>query len=156
MDKEKIVVISAVILIIAAGIWVWINFYNKQVVDGTNDNQELNLIEYAIAQGLLKIENLETGEGAETHLGDTLQVHYIGALIDGTKFDSSYDRGQPFSFQIGANKVIPGWELGMLGMKVGEKRKLTIAPALAYGDEARGKIPANSTLIFEVKLLKIE
>jgi len=87
--------------------------------------------------------------------GDLLTVHYVGTLQDGTKFDSSIDRGQPFQFTLGAGKVIKGWDKGLLGMKVGEKRTLTIQPEDGYGSQAVGPIPANSVLIFEIELLKI-
>jgi FKBP-type peptidyl-prolyl cis-trans isomerase len=106
--------------------------------------------------GDIGIEVLEEGTGsAQAKDGDNLSVHYTGTLEDGTKFDSSLDRGVPFTLTLGANQVIQGWELGLQNMKVGEKRKLTIPPDLAYGDRALSKIPANSTLIFEVELLSI-
>lgn len=89
--------------------------------------------------------------------GNTISVHYRGTLTDGKKFDSSYDRGQPLDFTVGEGQVIKGWDEGLLGMKVGEKRKLTIAPNLAYGNRAvGGVIPPNSTLIFETELVKIK
>jgi len=80
----------------------------------------------------------------------------VGTLTDGTKFDSSVDRGQPFDFELGAGRVIKGWDEGVAGMKVGGKRKLVIPPDLGYGGRAIGKIPANSTLIFEVELLDVK
>ncbi|KAK5663142.1 hypothetical protein OQA88_6559 [Cercophora sp. LCS_1] len=105
----------------------------------------------------LQIEVTAEGQGAETKRGDTIFVHYKGTLTNGDKFDSSYDRQEPLSFTVGNGQVIKGWDEGLLGMKVGEKRKLTIAPDLAYGNRAvGGLIPANSTLIFETELVKIK
>lgn len=104
----------------------------------------------------MKIEILKEGTGLKAKNGDTVSAHYTGTLENGVKFDSSVDRGTPFSFKLGAGQVIKGWDLGILGMKVGEKRKLTIPPELAYGSGAvGGVIPANSTLIFEVELMGI-
>ena len=107
--------------------------------------------------GFLEIEDMEVGTGIEAANGDRVTVHYTGWLIDGTKFDSSIDRGQPFVFSLGAGQVIQGWDRGVRGMQVGGVRKLTIPPELAYGDRpvGGGLIPANSTLVFEVKLLEI-
>lgn len=107
--------------------------------------------------GGLKVEDLVVGTGAEAVNGATVTVHYIGTLVSGKKFDSSLDRGQPFSFPLGAGRVIRGWDEGVQGMKVGGKRKLTIPPELGYGsaDVGGGLIPPNSTLIFEVELLAV-
>ena len=88
--------------------------------------------------------------------GDTVSVHYTSYLTNGSKFDSSVDRNQPFEFPLGAGRVIPGWDEGVAGMKVGEKRKLVIPPELGYGSRDMGQIPPNSTLIFEVELLGIK
>lgn len=105
----------------------------------------------------LQINDTVVGTGAEAKKGDTLVVHYTGTLEDGTKFDSSVDRGAPFEFQIGQGYVIEGWEKGMLGMKVGGKRTLTIPSDMAYGDSGiPGAIPGGATLIFEVELLEIK
>jgi len=106
----------------------------------------------------LQIEELVPGTGASPTQGQTVVVHYTGWLTDGKKFDSSVDRGVPFEFQIGVGKVIQGWDQGVLTMKVGGKRKLTIPPELAYGekDVGDGLIPPNSTLIFEVELLNFK
>jgi len=105
----------------------------------------------------LKYEVLRQGNGPEAKAGQTVAVHYTGWLTDGTKFDSSVDRGQPFDFQLGAGQVIKGWDEGVAGMKVGEKRKLTIPSSLGYGDHgAGGKIPPGATLIFDVELLGIQ
>lgn len=104
----------------------------------------------------LKIEILKEGTGeAVSKAGDQVRVHYTGTLADGTKFDSSVDRGEPFPFTLGAGQVIKGWDKGVVGMKVGEKRKLTIAPELAYGSMALPGIPANSVLLFDVELIEI-
>jgi peptidylprolyl isomerase len=103
----------------------------------------------------LKYEDLKEGTGPEARPGDKVEVQYTGWLTNGTKFDSSLDRQQPFTFQLGAGQVIKGWDQGVAGMKVGGKRKLTIPPDLAYGSRARDRIPANSTLVFEVELLKV-
>ena len=104
----------------------------------------------------LKIEVLQEGTGEEAKNGDNVSVHYVGTLEDGTKFDSSIDRGAPFDFLLGSGQVIKGWDLGVLGMKIGEKIKLTIPSDLAYGDDGiPNVIPPKSTLIFEVELLDI-
>jgi len=105
----------------------------------------------------LKYEVLRTGNGPAAQSGQTVTVHYTGWLTDGTKFDSSVDRGQPFSFSLGSGQVIKGWDEGVAGMKVGEKRKLTIPPELGYGQQgAGGVIPPNATLVFDVELLAIQ
>ena len=111
--------------------------------------------EVANATGL-KHQDLKVGDGPEAVSGKTVDVHYTGWLEDGTKFDSSLDRGEPFSFRLGAGQVIEGWDQGVAGMKVGGKRKLTIPPDLAYGQEgAGGVIPPGATLVFEVELLGV-
>jgi FKBP-type peptidyl-prolyl cis-trans isomerase len=105
----------------------------------------------------LMYQDLKEGTGEAAKKGDTVEVHYTGWLKDGTKFDSSLDRGQPFSFQLGAGRVIKGWDEGVAGMKAGGKRKLIIPPDLAYGKKgAGGVIPADAELTFEVELLKIK
>lgn len=105
-----------------------------------------------------KLEILDevVGTGVEAVAGKSVTVNYSGTLIDGTKFDSSYDRNEPFAFNLGAGEVIAGWDQGVVGMKVGGKRKLVIPPSLGYGSADLGVIPPNSTLVFEVELLKVE
>jgi FKBP-type peptidyl-prolyl cis-trans isomerase len=108
------------------------------------------------ADGLV-VTVIKPGSGATAKIGDHVQVHYVGTLVDGTKFDSSRDRGTPFTFELGRGHVIKGWEKGVLGMQVGEVRKLVIPPELAYGERGHPPvIPANSTLVFEVELVGIE
>lgn len=105
----------------------------------------------------LKITDLKVGDGAEAVAGQTVTVHYTGWLMDGTKFDSSVDRGEPFSFPLGAGRVIRGWDEGVAGMKVGGKRELIIPPHMGYGSRgAGGVIPPNATLKFEVELLGVK
>ena len=103
----------------------------------------------------LQVEILQEGSGPEAQVGDVVVVHYRGKLENGTEFDNSYDRGQSFPVQLGANQVIPGWEQGLIGAQAGETRRLTIAPELGYGNRAIGPIPANSTLIFEIEVLEV-
>lgn len=105
----------------------------------------------------LKIEDVVDGTGDEAVSGKSVSVHYTGTLVDGTKFDSSKDRGEPFTFNLGAGQVIQGWDKGVVGMKVGGKRILTISPELGYGAQgAGGVIPPNATLIFEIELLDVK
>ncbi len=103
----------------------------------------------------IKIVDEKVGTGKAVKKGDTITVNYTGTLTNGKVFDTSIGK-QPFTTQIGVGQVIRGWDLGLIGMKVGGKRKLTIPPDLAYGSHAQGAIPANSTLIFEVELLSIK
>ena len=118
--------------------------------------------ETAPAAGEVKMPNglvyaeLKVGDGALAESGKRVSVHYTGWLTDGTKFDSSVDRNEPFTFELGSGAVIRGWDEGVKGMRVGGKRKLTIPSDLAYGPEGRGTIPANATLIFDVELLDVK
>ena len=108
-------------------------------------------------EGDLEIEELEAGTGAEAVPGDTVSVHYTGWLEDGTKFDSSLDRGEPIEFPLGVGYVIPGWDQGLVGMKEGGRRRLTIPSHLAYGaNGAGGVIPPFATLVFEVNLVRVQ
>lgn len=108
-------------------------------------------------EGGLKVEDVKVGKGAEAVPGKTVKVHYTGTLTDGKKFDSSVDRKEPFSFDLGRGMVIKGWDEGVKGMKVGGKRKLTIPPEMGYGAQgAGGVIPPNATLLFDVELLDVK
>ena len=131
------------------------------VKNGENINQERAnaLIEAADGRGIIKklvIDDVKIGNGAEVMLGNTVSVHYIGTLQDGTEFDNSNKRGEPFSFTVGQGRVIKGWEEGLVGMKVGGQRILVIPAELAYGRQAIGVIPANSTLVFAIELLEVK
>jgi FKBP-type peptidyl-prolyl cis-trans isomerase len=126
------------------------------------DNQEIkketkNMAEQTVTtESGLKYLDVTVGTGRLAELGDTASVHYTGWLADGKKFDSSVDHKEPFSFRLGAGQVIKGWDEGVMGMKIGGKRKLTIPPQLGYGARgAGGVIPPNATLTFDVELLDL-
>lgn len=151
---SKNFLIALLIGIAALGIFVYFifGFYQGPTAPTTNETATVDKPQATE----LKIEDTKEGEGPEVKSGDTIVIHYNGTLTDGTKFDSSYDRGEPFETQIGVGSVIEGWDKGVVGMKPGGKRKLTIPAAMAYGATERPGIPANSTLIFEVELIEIK
>ena len=158
MDKNKIIALATAIVLIMVGIFI---FYNKNKTDINATRQDeiidLKLNNQKMDKQGVQIEILKEGTGAIAKKGDTVSVHYVGTLENGTKFDSSVDRGTPFEFSLGAGQVIPGWDIGVEGMKVGEARKLIIPPELAYGSSGAGNvIPPDATLIFEVQLLGIK
>ena len=155
----KIILTSLTIVLVVTLVFGGIIFFvtnsdsNKKTETSNSSQKSLA----AAGPQKLVVDDLQVGTGAaEVKAGDTITVNYRGTLTDGTQFDSSYDRNEPFTTQIGIGKVIPGWDQGMLGMKKGGKRKLTIPSELAYGAQANGKIPANSTLIFEIEMLDIK
>jgi len=153
MDKNILWTILAIIVVFIAA-YYGARYFNFNVNDSGSESQS---IKSQIVENTPIIEVLKTGKGDEMKAGDKVSVHYTGWLEDGKKFDSSLDRGQPFEFILGAGQVIKGWDIGVLGMKVGEKRKLTIPYNLAYGENGiSGVIPPKSTLIFEVELLNIK
>ena len=104
----------------------------------------------------LKVIKTEEGDGVQPAQGQTVVVHYTGTLQDGTKFDSSRDRGTPFEFPLGQGRVIKGWDQAFATMKVGDRATITVPPELGYGSRNMGKIPPNSTLIFDVELLEVK
>ena len=110
---------------------------------------------HKLASGL-QYEDVVVGSGKMAEPGMNVSVHYTGTLTNGEKFDSSYDRGQPIQFQLGAGRVIQGWEEGIKGMRIGGKRKLTIPPDLGYGANGTGPIPPNATLLFDVELVDVK
>ena len=120
----------------------------------SSEDATINYMDASVTE--LKFEDEVVGTGDTAEAGKNVTVHYTGTLITGEKFDSSVDRGQPLSFVLGAGRVIQGWDQGVVGMKVGGKRKLTIPPSLGYGEQGTGPIPPSATLIFEVELLKVE
>jgi FKBP-type peptidyl-prolyl cis-trans isomerase len=150
MEKKKtIAILAAVIVLLVLGAAL----VHQDKKDKETSPQPQPAGQASEAQG----QKLQEGAGDRVvKAGDTIAVNYVGTLQDGTTFDSNVTTTDPFEFQIGVGRVIKGWDTGLIGMKVGEKRKLVIAPKDGYGDQAVGKIPANSTLIFDVQLLEIK
>ena len=127
------------------------DFCRRAVLKSTSDSDIPKSVDHLIKK------DIKVGTGEEAKAGDTVTVNYKGTLTDGSKFDSSYDRNEPFSFRLGAGNVIPGWDEGVQGMKVGGKRQLIIPSELGYGAQGMPpKIPGGATLVFEVELLKVE
>jgi len=160
MNKNlTILLIAAIIITALVGIHFSSGNKNQKLEANLNNNiNGQNQMENKTLENGLQITDEIVGTGAEATAGSTVSVNYVGTLENGKKFDSSYDRNQPFSFVLGAGQVIKGWDEGVAGMKIGGKRKLIIPPALAYGnqDMGNGLIPANSTLVFEVELLGVQ
>lgn len=151
-DKITLSIGAIVLIIIVLFLYGPVDF-SKQTV------KETSLVTKGadMPAGELLIEDLQEGSGQRVvEVGDDITIHYRGTLTNGEVFDSSIDRGEPFKTRIGVGQVIAGWDEGVLGMKVGGKRKLTVPPDKAYGNRAIGSIPANSTLIFELELLSID
>ena len=155
---KKIIPASIIVIILIGTYFLLSKNPNQPSQDQLNDQNKL-LITPTINKSMvteLKIEDINIGTGSAVKSGDTVSMNYIGTLENGTKFDSSYDRNQPFETKIGVGQVIEGWDKGIVGMQVGGKRKLTIPYQMAYGENGYGPIPAKATLIFEVELLKIK
>ena len=148
--------IGAVVVVILLGIGIYFQNKNGRGAVSPTPTESSDIITPMDQENELVMEDIKVGSGLEAVSGKKVTVNYKGTLTDGTEFDSSYKRNQPFSFNLGAGEVIQGWDQGVSGMKVGGTRKLTIPPSLGYGDRQVGSIPANSTLVFEIELLKVE
>src|SRR3989344_5955813 len=154
MKYTKSIVIAAIAILAIVLLFYFSGKFFPQKENGSLDS---NMNKEIVMENGLKVEDVKLGTGAEAKEGNMITAHYTGTLLDGTKFDSSLDRGTPFSFQLGSGQVIAGWDQGVPGMKVGGKRKLTIPPDLAYGEQGiPGAIPPNATLIFEIELLSVQ
>jgi FKBP-type peptidyl-prolyl cis-trans isomerase len=155
--KEWIGVGLAVVVVVIFFNKSFFSFLNPQPAPstGTVNNQVQNMPENQ--SGDLVVKDLVVGNGKEVKKGSQATVHYTGTFANGVKFDSSYDSGNPLQFNVGARQLIPGFDDGVIGMKVGGKRQLTIPPALAYGPEGRPPvIPPNSTLIFTIEVVDVK
>ena len=157
------VVAALVIVFLFFGYNYLPNFFN--ISNTTNMNQSANdqnaapeVASQTITSpaGDMTFQDFAVGGGEAAAAGDKVTVNYTGTFTNGTKFDSSYDHGQPFTFTLGAGDVIAGWDLGVVGMKEGGKRRLIVPASLGYGPNDYGPIPGNSTLIFDVELVKVE
>jgi len=160
-NKTNGIVIAIAVLVVFVFIG-WGGGMFSSIFGGTNNQQSEQTINQnatntnTMNNSKLEIKDEVVGTGTEAVSGKKITVDYVGIFTDGTKFDSSIDRGTPFTFTLGAGQVIQGWDLGVQGMKVGGKRVLVVPPDLGYGVNGYGPIPANSTLIFEISLLKVE
>jgi FKBP-type peptidyl-prolyl cis-trans isomerase FkpA len=147
---ERILIVAVVVLAAAALYW---KFRAQKALSAATASGPATV---TTASGL-QYTVLQAGSGDAAQAGRMVTVHYTGWLTNGAKFDSSVDRGQPFNFSLGAGQVIKGWDEGVAGMQIGEKRKLIIPPGLGYGDRGAGRvIPPGATLIFDVELLGIQ
>jgi len=150
MVKKLILVFIIILLVALLTLFVIIN------KEAGVEEEVIERTERQLAHPELLIEDIEPGEGESVKSGDTVVVHYVGMLEDGSVFDSSYDRGRTFSFTVGKGRVISGWEIGIENMREGGKRRLTIPPELGYGESGvRGMIPPNATIIFEIEVVEI-
>lgn len=156
MRNHKPMVIGIILLFIALIALSFMNSSDTEPQVNQGENSDAVQVEQVMESNELVIDDVVVGEGAEAVNGKNVTVHYTGTFEDGKVFDSSVERGQPFTFFLGAGQVIKGWDQGVLGMKVGGKRKLTIPSDLAYGPNDYGPIPGGSTLHFEVELLGVE
>jgi FKBP-type peptidyl-prolyl cis-trans isomerase len=144
--------IAVIIIFVALGAF-GLNVFN---LGGTAEEAQSDILTELTETGTvadLRVQVLAEGSGEPVVQGDVVSVHYTGYFVDGTVFDSSRDTGTPYTLTLGAGSVIPGWEMGLIGMKVGERRLLAIPPQFAYGETGYGSVPPNSTLVFDVELV---
>lgn len=156
----KKIFLSIIIVCAVLGGLIYFSLSNKTIQLGVDilpdkDVQVTTSTKKMDTKGLI-ITDVVEGTGAVAEKGKTLSMQYKGTLEDGTEFDSSYKRNQPFEFTLGAGQVIKGWDEGIVGMKVGGKRKLVIPAEMGYGEYGQGPIPPNATLIFEVELVDVK
>lgn len=160
MDKKNSIIWFLIVILVVAGlVFITINNRSKNTLPNEETGQVNDNMENLQKEGV-KITILKEGNGQEAKIGDVVSMNYTGTFTDGTAFDSNIDpkfrHVEPFTFNLGAGQVIRGWDVGIVGMKEGEKRRLEISPEFAYGETgAGGVIPPNTTLVFEVELLKI-
>ena len=155
--NEAVAIVTSLVVIAGFVVFGSLGLFSKTSSSLSLNNLNMNISNDGSQQApQLIISDLVVGTGTEAVAGKHIVVNYKGTLMDGTEFDSSYSRGVPFDFDLGAGQVIAGWDQGFSGMKVGGKRKLVIPANLAYGERAIGPIPANSTLVFEVELLEVK
>lgn len=168
MNRTAMIVLVVVVIAAAVGGFLWWQNNNSSgssavgSASASTSKSELCANIPAAATGLtnegitsLVLEDTKEGSGLEANTGDTVQMHYVGRLVDGKQFDTSCTRGDTFEFQLGGGQVIQGWDSGILGMKVGGVRRMIIPANLAYGPSAQGEIPANSALVFDVELMGV-
>lgn len=155
LRKKEIIAIFIAMPIVMV-FFLFANTYGSLFTGGgATASGSQNILNIQPGESQFIAEDIIIGDGEEAKKGQLITVHYVGVLYDGTPFDSSLSRGEPFQFILGSGQVIQGWDRGVVGMKVGGRRILVIPPELAYGDRATGSIPANSTLIFEIELLEV-
>ncbi len=155
--RKKIIIGIIILVVVILVVYVALFAPSINISDNTGSITPTIMQGNSTANDKVKIEDLKVGSGQMVKSGDTIVVNYKGTLTNGKQFDSSYDRHQPFTTQIGVGRVIKGWDEGILGMKVGGIRRLTIPPSLGYGSQGAGAdIPPNATLIFEVELVSIK
>ncbi len=156
MSKLILLAVIAVIIVALLGLYfIFISSnMDNSVIEPQSTSEPSTVMRNFDMQGV-RVEVQKEGTGVEVKSGDNITVHYVGTLADGTKFDSSVDKKRPYSFTVGNQSVAKGFDIAVVGMKVGEKRKLTIPPELGYGKEGFITIPPNATLTFEIELLKI-